>query len=47
MDSSAGKPNSSFIENRSIDFIPENERHAEYLLNSPYGSVPTYKSQPL
>ncbi len=27
MDSSAGKPNSSFIENRSIDFIPENERH--------------------
>lgn len=27
MDSSAEKPNSSFIENRSIDFIPENERH--------------------
>lgn len=27
MDSSAEKANSSFIENRSIDFIPENERH--------------------
>ncbi|MGN5770205.1 permease, cytosine/purine, uracil, thiamine, allantoin family protein, partial [Acinetobacter calcoaceticus] len=27
MDSSAVKANSSFIENRSIDFIPENERH--------------------
>ncbi|EPP9414804.1 cytosine permease, partial [Acinetobacter baumannii] len=27
MDSSAGKPKSGFVENRSIDFIPENERH--------------------
>ncbi|EPW8223997.1 cytosine permease, partial [Acinetobacter baumannii] len=25
MDSSAGKPKSGFVENRSIDFIPENE----------------------
>ena len=23
----AGKPKSGFVENRSIDFIPENERH--------------------
>ena len=27
MDSSAGKSKSGFVENRSIDFIPENERH--------------------
>lgn len=27
MDSSTGTSKSGFVENRSIDFIPENERH--------------------
>ncbi len=47
MDSATGTSKNGFVENRSIDFIPENERHGRYSPNLPFGLVLIYRLQQL